>query len=63
VVWVVDEENRVVFQKVDVARFQDDEILITGGLKEGDRVIISFIKTVTDGMKVRPIQKTDRSAS
>jgi RND family efflux transporter MFP subunit len=53
VVWVVDQEDRLVFRKVDIARLQDDKALIKSGLKGGERVVTSPLKAVTDGMKVR----------
>ena len=53
VVWVVDMEGRLVFRKVDIARIQGDNVLIKSGLKEGERVVVSPMKAVTNGMKVR----------
>ncbi len=53
VAWVVDNENRLRFRKVDVARVQGEEVLIRSGLKNGETLVISPLKVVTDGMKVR----------
>jgi RND family efflux transporter MFP subunit len=53
VVWVVDDEGRLVFRKVDVARPQGDEVLIKAGLRQGDRVVVSQLKTATNGMRVK----------
>jgi RND family efflux transporter MFP subunit len=52
VVWVVDDEDRLAFRKVDVARPQGDEVLIKAGLRQGDRVVVSPLKAATDGMSV-----------
>ncbi len=54
-VWVVDEERRLRFRRVDVARIQGEKVLVTSGLKDGEMVVISPLKVVTDGMAVRTI--------
>ena len=54
-VWVVDEDGRLEFRKVDVARFSTQGVMIQGGLSEGEQVVISQIKSVSDGMQVRNI--------
>ncbi len=53
VVWVVDRTDRIRFRKVDVARVQGDTVLIRDGLRTGDRVVVSLLKAVTDGMSVK----------
>lgn len=53
VAWVVDNENRLRFRKVDVARVQGEKVLIRSGLKNGESLVISPLKVITDGMKVR----------
>ena len=52
VVYIVDEENRISFKKVDISRYYRDEILVTSGISDGDLVVISPMKIVTEGMKV-----------
>ena len=52
-VWVVDAVDRLWFRDVDVLRAERDVILIAGGLEEGERVCLSPMETVTDGMLVR----------
>ena len=51
-VLVVDEESRLRFRDVSIARYEKDRILIQSGLKEGDIVNISPIQAVVDGMEV-----------
>jgi len=51
-VLVVDEESRLRFREVSIARYEQDRILIQSGLKEGDIVNISPIQAVVDGMEV-----------
>ncbi len=53
IVWVVDNEGFLHFRKVEVARFQGEDILLASGLEDGDMVVVSPLPMVTDGMKVR----------
>jgi hypothetical protein len=55
-VWVVDEDGRLYFREVDVARVQGDEALIQAVLEDGERLVITPLKAVTDGMAVRIAQ-------
>jgi RND family efflux transporter MFP subunit len=52
-VWVVAEQGQLVFRRVDVARLGTGQAILRTGLKDGDRVVTSGLKAVTDGMKVR----------
>jgi len=53
IVWVVSEDSRLQFRQVEVGRIQGDEVLVTGGLDDGERLVITPLKAVTDGMTVR----------
>jgi multidrug efflux pump subunit AcrA (membrane-fusion protein) len=53
-VLIVDDNNRLRFRGVDVLRFERDNIIISSGLSDGDRVNISPLQSVTDGMRVTP---------
>ena len=55
VVWVVDNYNVLHFRKVDVARIQGDNVVVKSGINNGEMVVISAHKVVTDGMSVRSI--------
>jgi RND family efflux transporter MFP subunit len=52
-VWVVDETGQLVFRRVDVARLGTNQATLRSGLKDGEMVVTSGLKVVTDGMKVR----------
>ena len=52
---VVDEENRLRYRDVEVLRIDRDDVLIRAGLEAGERVCISQLQTVVEGMEVRPI--------
>ncbi|MBW2645692.1 MAG: efflux RND transporter periplasmic adaptor subunit [Deltaproteobacteria bacterium] len=55
VVWVVGNDGRLYFRKVAVARVQGQDVLIKSGLNDGEMVVITPLKAVTDGMAVRTI--------
>ncbi|MEZ5550976.1 MAG: efflux RND transporter periplasmic adaptor subunit [Pseudomonadales bacterium] len=62
-VLVVDEENRLRYRDVDTLRLYRDEVLIQGGLNRGDRVCLSPIQTVIDGMPVEPLPEIDSATA
>jgi RND family efflux transporter MFP subunit len=51
-VMVIDPDNRLNFRKVDVLRLTDNEVLVSGGLDDGERVSISPLQFVVEGMPV-----------
>ena len=51
-VMVVDASNRLYIREVDVLRAETDRVLVRSGLNSGDRVIVSAVETVVNGMKV-----------
>ncbi|UCF03062.1 MAG: efflux RND transporter periplasmic adaptor subunit [Deltaproteobacteria bacterium] len=57
VVWVLDKESRLRFREVEVARVQGNEVLVTKGLADGETVITTPLKAVTDGMAVRKVSE------
>jgi membrane fusion protein, multidrug efflux system len=52
VLWV-DSEDRLHIRHVHILRSEPDRVLIKGGLKTGDRVVISGIHVPVEGMKLR----------
>ncbi len=63
VVWVVDQNGQLTFRKVSIARLTPDAVLLQGGLKDGEMVVITSLKAVTDGMKVRFRNAQEENAS
>jgi RND family efflux transporter MFP subunit len=63
VVWVVDQDNRLRFREVEVARIQGDEVLVTKGLQDKEPVVTTPLKAVTDGMAVRVVDKPSAISS
>ena len=60
VVWLADKEDKLDVRKVKVARLTDDEALVTAGLSDGDRVVLTSISGAVTGMKLRV--RDDKSA-
>ncbi|MEX0618539.1 MAG: efflux RND transporter periplasmic adaptor subunit [Pseudohongiellaceae bacterium] len=51
-VLVVDDEDTLHFREVDIMRLEDERVLIQGGLMAGERICLSPIQAVVDGMPV-----------
>jgi RND family efflux transporter MFP subunit len=58
-VLVVDPDNRLRFRQVSVLRLEHDNMLVDGGLDDGELVCISPLQTVVDGMLVTPVIEQD----
>lgn len=52
-VLLADNDNRLRFQDVSALYLGEDEVLIDEGLQHGDRVVMSPLAVVTEGMEVR----------
>ena len=55
-VLVVDAEDRLHFREVDIHRANAESVVLHSGLAPGERVCISPLDAVVDGMRVRAIQ-------
>ena len=55
-VLLVDTDDRLHYRTVDTLRLYRDEVLIEGGLNAGERVCISPLQTVIEGMLVNPVE-------
>ena len=54
-VLVVDGEDRLRFRDVEILRNDRESVFITAGLSPGERVSVSTMQAVSDGMKVRAV--------
>ena len=52
-VLIVDENDRLQFRDVVVLRINDDQAIVGSGLSDGERVCLSNLSAVTNGMRVR----------
>jgi len=55
---IVTSDNKLTFRAVKVARSTRDDVLISDGIKPGDRVLATALAVVTEGMEVNPVQAT-----
>ncbi len=62
-VLVVDGDNRLRFREVDLLRLEAENALIRSGLVGGERVCISTLDAVVEGMQVRILAPEDEAAS
>jgi RND family efflux transporter MFP subunit len=53
IVWVVDADGKLSLRKVTVARADIEQTIVTAGLAVGERVCVSALQYVTDGMEVQ----------
>ncbi len=62
-VWVVDDSGRLTFREVDIARLETNQVILRSGLTDGDQIVTSGLRAVTDGMQVRivPQNKDQKS--
>ena len=56
-VWLMDAEQKLRLRRVTVARFTDDEALISEGLAPGDKVVLTTLNGAADGMALRPMNE------
>jgi RND family efflux transporter MFP subunit len=54
---IVDADDRLRFRDVDVLRIQHDDVLIRMQLGPGERICVSPLQVVVDGMRVQPIEE------
>ena len=55
-VWVVNVDGRLVLRNVRVEAYESRDVVITGGLNEGDRVVTLGVQKLDPGQRVRIVQ-------
>jgi RND family efflux transporter MFP subunit len=60
-VWLVNDENRLVTRPVHVAWRGEKSVLITSGLSEGDRIVVSPVSLPLEGLKVTVEESAPRA--
>jgi RND family efflux transporter MFP subunit len=61
-VLVVDDEDRLRVRPIEVLRTQGDTVLVTSGVRAGERICLSALDAPVDGMPVAPVPLPDVSA-
>ena len=57
-VLVVDSEDRLHFRSVEVLQADRRQVVVKSGLQGGERVCLTLLDTVVDGMKVQTLEET-----
>jgi multidrug efflux pump subunit AcrA (membrane-fusion protein) len=57
-VLVVDAENKMFYREVDIYRLEEERVLISGGLLPGEKICVSPIQAVINGMSVQPVMES-----
>jgi RND family efflux transporter MFP subunit len=52
-VLVIDADNRLRYREVELLRVSGDDVIVRSGLEAGERVCVSPLQSVVDGMEVR----------
>ncbi|EJW10729.1 putative Co/Zn/Cd efflux system membrane fusion protein [Rhodovulum sp. PH10] len=55
-VWVIDRDGHPVARPITIARYEDDDVLITGGVDEGQKVVTLGVEKLDPGLTVRPTE-------
>jgi RND family efflux transporter MFP subunit len=61
-VWVYN-EGVLRFRKIELARMEGERVFVQSGLMDGESVVVSPLKAVTDGMNVRTAGKEEEPGS
>jgi hypothetical protein len=54
-VWVMNDEQDLEFRKVKLVR-REKQMVLTRGLEEGDKLILTYLAGAAPGMKLRPME-------
>jgi RND family efflux transporter MFP subunit len=62
-VLVINDENKLHFRTVEILRKDSETVVISSGLEQGERICISPLEAVVEGMKVRVLNEDESNAS
>ncbi len=60
---IIDKDNKLHFRTVEVLRADFEAVIISSGLNEGERICISPLGAVVDGMEVRVVKEAVKNPS
>ncbi|MEM9801322.1 MAG: efflux RND transporter periplasmic adaptor subunit, partial [Planctomycetota bacterium] len=63
VVWTLDDEDRLEIVPVDVALRRPEDVLVSGGLDGGERIVVSPISVPLPGMLLAPRSRDDEGGA
>ena len=56
-VWIVNDEARIEFRKLDILRLERDRVLVAGGVEQGEQVCVSTLEAAVERMEVRVVEE------
>lgn len=62
-VLVINDENKLHFRTVEILRKDSETVVISSGLEQGERICISPLEAVVEGMKVRVLNEDESNES
>jgi hypothetical protein len=60
-VYVINDDNRLEIRTVEVLSTSEERVLVTDGVKPGEKVVTSTIPAAIDGMEVRALTRDQQS--
>jgi len=61
-VLIIDKDNKLHFRTVEVLRADFETVIVSSGLNEGERICISPLEAVVDGMEVRVVEEAPQDS-
>ncbi|MDY3914436.1 MAG: efflux RND transporter periplasmic adaptor subunit, partial [Phocaeicola sp.] len=62
-VYLLQSDNTIKYTEIQVAELNDGKTyIVTGGLKEGDKIVIEGVQILKDGQTIKPITPEQRKA-
>ncbi len=58
IVWIIDPEGKLRFRKVEVALITAAGVVVEKGLADGQKVILSELKGISEGMDIKPVKNS-----
>jgi hypothetical protein len=56
-VWIMEKENKLQIRSVTPLRFEKETVILSKGLVDGERIVLTNISGAANGMKLRAIKK------
>ncbi|MDK2847224.1 MAG: rane fusion protein multidrug efflux system [Desulfuromonadales bacterium] len=53
VVWVAGDDGLLHIRRIEVARRERKQVLVSGGIEDGERIVLTLLSGVADGLKLR----------
>jgi len=54
-VLIVDDDDRLFRRQIEVVKAEHDSVVVRGGIAPGERICVSTLDAIVDGMQVRPL--------